>query len=165
MRIVAVMLAGAALQAGSAHASPTTPAEYSLAVKHICAGALLFGRSHRIGTRAGAVAVSRDIRVTGGRRLRRVDAVPKPPGTAPLAARWVAIEQRLVATYATTYLQIWDTIESAYSSRRKHAQLADVMYALVHRPDALQRRAAALGQRLGVPDCTGGQANPADRAP
>src|SRR5262249_26030680 len=152
MRIVAVLLAGAALQAGSAVASPTTPVEYSLAVKHVCAGALLFDRSHRIGTRAGAVALSRDIRITGGRRLRRGDAVPKPRGTAVLAGRWIAIEQRLVETYASTYLQIWDAIESGYSSPRKHARLAAVLHALMHRPDALELRAAALGQRLNVPD-------------
>src|SRR5262245_3928084 len=160
MRIVALLLAGAALPAGSALASstPPTPVEYSLAVKHICTGALLFDGRHDIGTRAGAIALSRDIRVTGGTRLRRVDAVSKPPQTAVLAGRWIAMERRLVAMYASTYVQIWDELESAYGSPHEHARVAVVLQALVHRPDALQSRAAALGQRLHVPDCTGGVA-------
>ena len=159
MRVVALLLAGAGLLAGSALASstPPTPAEYSLAVTQICTGALLFDGRHQIGTRAGAIAVSRDIAATGGGRLRRVDAVPKPAASGALAGQWIAIERRLVAMYASTYLRIWDEIETGYGSPREHARLADVLHALVHKPDALQHQAAALEQRLSVPDCTGGR--------
>src|SRR5689334_6036587 len=159
MRTIALIMAGALVVIGSALAAEATPTpvEYSLAVTHICANALLFDGRHQIGTRVGAVAVSHDIRATGGRRLREVDAVPKPAETAVLAGRWIAIEQRLVEMYSSTYLQIWDEIEAEYDSPRKHAHLAAVLQALVRRPDGLQRRAAALEQRLRVPDCTGGQ--------
>src|SRR5262249_4021018 len=97
------------------------PAEYARTVTHICRGALLFEGSHEIGTRAGAVAVSHDIRATGSRRLARVDAVPKPAATARVAVRWIAIERRLVATYATAYLQVWGAIEKA-TTPRQHAR-------------------------------------------
>jgi hypothetical protein len=133
-----------------------TPAEYARTVTHICRGALLFEGRHEIGTRAGAVAVSLDIRATGSRRLDRVDAVPKPAETAKLAVHWIAIERSLVATYATAYLQVWGAIERA-TTPREHARLPGVLQALIHRPDRLQARAGALEQVLGVPDCTGGR--------
>lgn len=166
MRFVLVLLAAAAVLPGSSLAAQPsqTPADYSRTVGRICAGALLFDGRHSIGTRAGAVAVSRDIRATGGRRLRRVDAVPKPAGTARLAARWIAVERRLVEMYASTYLEIWDRIDRAHSPR-DHARLPALLHALVRRPDPLQRRAAALELRLSVPDCTGGGHGPVESAP
>jgi hypothetical protein len=65
-------------------------------------GALLFDGHHQIGTLAGAIAVSRDIRATGARRLRRVDAIAKPVRTARLAIAWIGLERRLVKIYAST---------------------------------------------------------------
>ena len=158
MDALAVLFAGTVLLAGSPSApvAPQTPAAYSRAVTEICAGALLFDGRHQIGTRAGAIAVSRDISATGGERLRRVDAVPKPASTARLAARWIAVERRLVQMYASTYLQIWSAIERAHSPR-DHARLPALLQRLILRPDTLQRRAAELEQQLNVPDCTGGQ--------
>ena len=128
---------------------------YSQEVTRICAGALLFDGRHQTGTRSGAISVSRDIRATGARRLRRVDAVPKPARTAPLATRWIATERQLVVKYAWAYLQIWYAIERA-GTPRERAELPAVLGALIHAPDELQREAAQLEQALDVPDCTGG---------
>ncbi|HEY1369150.1 MAG TPA: hypothetical protein VGF23_18645 [Gaiellaceae bacterium] len=163
MRVVALLLAAAVVSPGSILAAQPsqTPADYSREVSRICAGALLFDGSHSIGTRAGAIAVSRDIRATGGKRLRRVDAVPKPASTAQLATRWISLERRLVETYASTYFEIWKQVERA-RSRRDEATLPARLHALVHRSDPLQRRAAALELRLRLPDCTGGGHGPAD---
>jgi hypothetical protein len=157
MRTVTALLAAAAATAGAAHAAQLsqTPAGYSRAVTHICAGALLFDGRHQIGTRAGAIAVSNDIRATGTRRLRRVDAIPRPASIATIAAQWIAVERRLVETYAATYLQIWDEIEHANSAAQR-AALPHALHALIARPDNLQQRAAKLELRLDVPDCTGG---------
>jgi hypothetical protein len=125
-------------------------------VTQICAGALLFEGTHQIGTRAGAIAVSQDIRATGSKRLRLVDAVPKPASTAELATHWLALERQLVQTYASTYLQIWYAIENA-DTPREHAKLPALLQALISRPYRLQGQAAQLEQQLYVPDCTGGQ--------
>jgi len=154
---LASLLVGATVQSGAAAvaAPPPIPAGYSRAVARICAGALLFDGRHRIGTRAGAITVSRDIRATGGRRLRRVDDLPKPPGEAALAVRWIATERRLVATYARAYLQIWYAIERANTPAQR-ARLPRVLAPLLHAPDALQAEAEQLELRLHVPDCTGG---------
>jgi hypothetical protein len=149
--IVATILASTA----PAAASTPTAAEYARTVTGICRGALLFEGSHEIGTRAGAIAVSRDIRATGSRRLRKVAAVPKPPATAAGAERWLALERRLVATYASTYVRIWDEIDRA-TSPAEHSRLVPILQRLIHRPDRLQGRAVAIEQALGVPDCTGG---------
>jgi hypothetical protein len=158
---IRVVLAAAALLAGATQAAQAlqTPARYSQAVAPICAGALLFEGHHQIGTLAGAIAVSQDIRATGARRLRRVDAVAKPAGIARLAAAWIALERRLVKTYASTYLRIWYAIQRANSAAQR-AALPGVLDALIHRPDRLQYQAARLELRLRVPDCTGGQPNP-----
>jgi hypothetical protein len=158
---IAMLTATAAMQAGAAEATQAaqTPARYSRAVGRICAGALLFDGRHQIGTRPGAIAVSQDIRATGTKRLRRVDAVAKPADTARLAAAWISLERRLVETYASTYLQIWYAIERANSPAQR-AALPRVLHALIHRPDRLKDLAADLEQRLRVPDCTGGQPNP-----
>jgi hypothetical protein len=155
---ILVMLAATAILAAQASATGfrTTPAEYSRAVSRICTGALLFNGTHSIGTRAGAVAVSKDIRATGRRRLRRVDAVPKPVASARLARRWIATERALVARYAWAYVQIWDAIERADTPAERNALPAKLV-GLLHSPDKLQARAAALELALRVPDCTGGQ--------
>jgi hypothetical protein len=158
MLALATLLAGSVALTGTPlpSAPVQTSAGYSRAVTQICAGALLFEGRHRIGTRAGAIAVSRDIRATGSRRLDRVDAVLKPASTAELAERWIAVERHLVQTYASTYLQIWYAIENA-DSPHKHARLPALLRTLISRPDGLQGQAARLAQELYVPDCTGGQ--------
>jgi hypothetical protein len=158
MLALATVLAGTVALIGTPlpSASVQTPAGYSQAVTQICAGALLFEGRHRIGTRAGAIAVSRDIRATGERRLRRVDAVAKPTSTAELAARWIAVERELVQTYASTYLEIWNAIENARSPA-EHRSLPALLRTLLGRPERLQGQAASLAQRLYVPDCTGGE--------
>ncbi len=128
---------------------------FSERVGHICAGAVLFEDSHTIGTRAGAVAVSRDIRETGTRRLRRVAAVPEPKSQAATIRRWLLVERRLVAVYARDYLLIWDLIEE-WNSPAARARIPARLHALTHDPDALKRQADAYERRLSVPDCTGG---------
>jgi hypothetical protein len=133
------------------------PSTYSVAVTQICAGAVLFERTHSIGTRSGAVAVARDIRTSGERRVNRAAAVPKPPSKRQLAARWIALEHRLIELYASDYLRIWNAIERA-DTPKKRAQLPGVLQALIDAPQALERRAAALEADLHVPDCTGGSA-------
>jgi hypothetical protein len=158
---IAIVLAGAVLQ--SAHATvareQTSPA-YSQAVIRVCSGALLFENEHEIGTRAGALAVSRDIRATGRRRLQRVDEIPKPAASVSLAAQWIELEKRLVDSYARTYLRIWYTIEHAHTANDR-AHLPALLHQLVHAPDVLARHAATLEARLRVPDCTGGTLPPA----
>jgi hypothetical protein len=141
--------------AGSVRAGTMTPAAYSRAVSRICAGAPLFSHNHEIGTRAGAIAVSRDIRTTGHTRLRRVDAVTKPVKTAWKDKRWIATERKLVDMYATNYLRIWNQIERANTAAQR-ARLPRVLHHLVHAADALKLRAGRLELTLSVPDCTGG---------
>lgn len=128
---------------------------FSNRVNRICAGAVLFEGRHEIGTRAGAVAVSRDIRKTGARRLRRVAAVPGPHSQAQVIRRWLEVERRLVAAYARDYFLIWGAIEDANSPAQR-ARLPARLHALLHDPDALKRKALVYALRLGVPDCTGG---------
>jgi enoyl-CoA hydratase/carnithine racemase len=159
---VAALLTAATLGVGGG--AQQTATGYSSAVTRICSGAVLFAGRHRIGTRVGAVAVSRDIRATGAQRLRRVDAVPKPDKTAAVAARWIATERRLVATYARAYLQVWYAIERANTPAQR-AKLPSVLDALVHTPDALEATAKQLEQRLHVPDCTGGIPPPSETQP
>lgn len=132
-----------------------TVASYRAAVAEVCDHPLLFSGRHEIGTRAGAVAVSRDIRLTGNGRLRRVDAIPKPRGGAILATRWIVVERRLVSTYARTYLRIWEAIDGTRTAEER-ARLPRELHRLVHAPDALAARAGALEARLRLPDCTGG---------
>src|SRR6185312_15256010 len=73
----------------------TTATTYSRAVGQICAGAVLFEQPHRIGTRAGALAVASDIRATSRRRLALVATVQPAPRQEAMAVRWQAVEQRL----------------------------------------------------------------------
>jgi len=128
---------------------------FSNRVSHICRGAVMFAGRHEIGTRAGAVAVSRDIRQTGARRLRRVAAAPEPDSQARVIRRWLEVERRLVAAYARDYLLIWDAIEGANSPAQR-ARLPAQLNALLHDPDALKRKAGVYELRLGIADCTGG---------
>ena len=151
MRKQVLVLAGALPVIALSH----TPAVYSRAVTGICAGALLFDRTHPSGTRAGAIAVSRDIRATGMRRLRRIEALPKPQRTARQDALWIRVERRLIEMYASDYLQIWDAIEAADTPAKRGA-LPAKLRALIDRPDRLQHQARALEQTLNLPDCTGG---------
>lgn len=165
LEVVAIVIAGAVLQAGRADvARPQTRAAYSRAVIRVCSGALLFEKEHEIGTRGGALGVSRDIRAAGDRRLRRVDQIPKPTGGVRLAIRWIEIEERLVHTYARTYLRIWYAIEHGRTATDR-ARLPTVLHQLVHAPDPLARQAATLEVRLGVPDCTGGTVPPVAAPP
>jgi hypothetical protein len=130
--------------------APPTAAQYARAVSRICVGALLFDGAHAIGTRAGAVSVSRAIRATGSARLRRVERLLKPPQTAVLVEKWLGIEHRLVGLYASAYLLIWNEIE--------HGPRVRVLRALVDRPRPLELRAGLLETTLGLPDCTGASA-------
>ena len=153
--LLAVVVAGTAVTVGSVNATGMTPAGYSRAVSRICANARLFSHRHEIGTRAGAIAVSRDIRTTGHRRVRRVDAVTKPVKTARDDARWIATELELVDMYATNYFRIWQKIEAA-DTPAEHAKLPAVLHRLVHEADSLKVRAGTFEASLSVPDCTGG---------
>lgn len=160
MLTAAGALAAALAPSGTASAippadPPATQAGYSAAVSQICAGALLFSGAHAIGTRPGAVAVSRDIRATGTRRMRRVEAVPRPMETNARAVRWIALERRLVEMYAANYLRIWNEIEKA-DTPRERAALPARLVPLIQEPEPLQRHALAFERALRVPDCTGG---------
>jgi hypothetical protein len=125
---IAVSIAAAAA-AGSLSAATTTPAGYTRAVIRICTGALLFDGRHQIGTRAGAISVSRDIRATGQRKLDDM--------------------------YAATYLRIWYQIERAHTPQQR-ARLPLILNRVVHQPDNLKQQAHQLEVTLHVPDCTGG---------
>lgn len=153
--LLATVVAGTAVTLGGVNTTGMTTAHYSRAVSRICAGARLFSHRHEIGTRAGAIAVSRDIRTTGHRRLRRVDAVTKPVKTALADARWIATERKLVDMYATNYFRIWQEIERA-DTPAEHAKLPAVLHRLVHEADSLKLRAGTFEATLSVPDCTGG---------
>jgi hypothetical protein len=153
-----VVLAGAVALTAQADPSPPTgltPAVYAAAVTEICANALLFGGTHQIGTREGALEVAADIRDSSRRRLSQVAAFPAPPGEARAVVQWLALEQRLADTYARNYVRIFDII-AAPSTRRHIARAASLIHALVHATDSLRQSAGLLEQQLGVPDCTGG---------
>jgi hypothetical protein len=135
--------------------SVATAREYSLAVTSICAGALLFDHAHHQGTRAGALAVARDIRASTTRRLARVATVPVPPELQRISSRWISLQRRLAASYARAWVRIYDTIDAARTPAQR-APLAERLHRLVHAPDALRLAAERLGLLLHVPDCTGG---------
>lgn len=139
-----------------ASSSAPSVAAYSLQVKTICSGARMFDGTHEIGTRAGAIAVARDIRMTGRRRLARVAALPRPESGRARVAAWLALERRLVALYATTYVRIWNAIDSAHTVQQRRA-LPRVLRALIDKPRPLEARTAALELELGLGDCTGGR--------
>jgi hypothetical protein len=152
---LAILTAVTLLAPTRAAAATPTPTAYAQRVTAICAGALLFEGSHQLGTRAGAIAVSNDIRATGLRRLRRVAGIPRPAVISRVAVRWLTLERRLVKTYAAAYLGIWNAIEQARTTRQKQA-LPALVTALIHAPDQLRGRAGRLELELHVPDCTGG---------
>jgi hypothetical protein len=128
---------------------------WSGAVTRICAHGLLFEGRHDIGTRAGAVAVARDIRASTGRRLRRIRRLVAVPPERRLTARWLRLEQRLAGVYASSYVRIYDAIAAARTPRQR-ARLPGILRRLLHAPDALREETGILEQRLQVPDCTGG---------
>jgi hypothetical protein len=142
---------------GGAHAATGGPssASYASAVTHICAGALLFDHAHHMGTRADALAVARDILASTARRLARVAALPLPLGLRRISSLWISSQRRLAASYARTWVRIYDTIAAARTPTQ-HATLAQRLHQLVHAPDALRAAAVGLEQKLNVPDCTGG---------
>jgi hypothetical protein len=139
--------------AGPLGASPD--ANYSVAVTRICAGALLFDHAHRMGTRADALAVARDIRASTARRLARVTALSVPARLQDTSSRWISSQRRLASLYARTWVRIYDTIDAARTPAQQ-ATLADRVQELVHAPDPLKLAAGRLGLELHVPDCTGG---------
>jgi hypothetical protein len=136
-------------------AATLSAAAYSAAVARICAGALLFDGAHQMGTRADALAVARDIRVSSARRLARVAALAVPPELRATASRWIASQRRLAADYALAWVRIYDTIDAARTPPQR-ATLAQHLHRLVHLTDPLRLVAGRLEQELNVPDCTGG---------
>jgi hypothetical protein len=130
-------------------------AQYSLAVMDICGGALLFDHAHRMGTRADALAVARDIRASTARRLARVTALSAPQELQRTSSRWIAMQRRLAASYARIWVRIYDTIDAVHTPAQRES-LAERLHQLVHAPDRLKLAAAQLELELDVPDCTGG---------
>lgn len=137
-----------------AKAPPPTLRAYALEVKTICIDARMFDGTHAIGTRNGAIAVARDIRLTGQRRLNQVDALPRPGAIHRRISAWLALERQLVALYATTYVRIWNAIERAHTTHER-VRLPRLLRSLVDEPRPLEQRAAELEVELGLPDCTG----------
>jgi hypothetical protein len=154
--IVGTVLASAALVAPPGQAaSADSTTDYSRGVWRICAGALLFDHAHHIGTRTDALSVARDIRASTARRLARVTAVPVPPELRRLSRRWISSQRRLAASYARTWVRMYDTIDAARTPAQR-ATLAERLERLVHVPDPLRLAAGRLELELHVPDCTGG---------
>lgn len=137
----------------------TSPAAYARAVTEICAGALLFEGGHAIGTRAGALAVARDIRASTRRRLRRVDALPVPRGLEALVGRWMTLERRLANVYAESWVGIYDVIAATHTPAQR-AEAPRLLRRRLHAPDQLRLAAARIELALHVPDCTGGTTPP-----
>ena len=154
--IGALLIASLALAATARPAPAAGPAaEYSVAVAQICAGSLLFDHAHAVGTRAGALAVARDIRASTARRLARVAAIPVPAALRPISRRWIALQRRLAESYARDWVRIYDAIAAARTPVER-TQLAARLERLVHEPDSLRLAAGRLEVKLHVPDCTGG---------
>jgi hypothetical protein len=153
--IAATALAAAALATPGHAGSGNSATEYSLAVTHTCAGALLFDHAHHMGTRADALSVARDIRASTARRLARVAALPAPPAEAVTVARWITVERRLADMYARNYLRIYDAISTPGTTAQHDRALRSVR-GLLNAPQALREDAGRLELRLRVPDCTGG---------
>ena len=154
--VLTTALAAAALALMPARAaSGNSTAEYSLAVTRICAGALLFDHAHDMGTRADALAVARDIRGSTARRLARITALVVPSALERLSSRWIASQRRLAASYARTWVRIYDAIDAARTPGNR-ATLAARLHRLVQAPEPLRLAAGRLELELHVPDCTGG---------
>jgi hypothetical protein len=158
--LFALSLAAGGLPGVRLGPAATPPAVYSQAVANICSGALLFEGRHTGGTRAGALAVARDIRASTRRRLERVRAIPAPHGREQVVRRWIALERRLADAFATSWVRIFEVVDAA-DTPRERAREVPVLERLVHAPDGLRAAAARLEQRLEVPDCTGGELQPA----
>lgn len=141
--------------AATASPSAADPTSWSDGVTQICAHALLFEGQHEIGTRAGAIAVARDIRASTARRLDRIRALQVPPPLPDLSMQWLDLEQRLADVYASSYVRIYNAIAAAVTQKQR-GRLPRVLERLVHAPDALRGKTASLEGRLHVPDCTGG---------
>jgi hypothetical protein len=158
-RFIIVVAVPAAVLTLAATSSATAPNRrvppWSGAVTHICAGALLFEHRHEMGTRAGALAVARDIRASTKRRLTRIVTLPIAPDRPRIAARWLRVEWRLARAYARAYVRIFEVID-ATRTPRQHEREPRLLNALLHAPDRLGHQAARLQTALLVPDCTGG---------
>jgi hypothetical protein len=155
-RVVTVGLAAATVAVTPAHAgSGDSAADYSRAVSRICSGALLFDREHDMGTRADALSVAREIQDSTARRLARISALSVPPRLESLSRRWISSQRRLAASYARTWVRIYDAIDAARTPAQRTA-LAARLHQLVHIPDPLRLTAGRLELELHVPDCTGG---------
>lgn len=155
-RTLPVALAAMALTVTQGHAAPgSSRAQFSFAVAHICAGALLFDHEHHMGTRADALAVARDIRASTARRLSRVTALSIPNELQRTSSRWISSQRRLAAMYARLWVRINDAIDAA-RTREQRATLPSRLEQLVHAPDNLKRAARRLELELRVPDCAGG---------
>jgi len=163
--LLAVGVASAAVVAlTTAPPDAAASTSWSRGVTVVCAHALLFEGSHEIGTRAGAVAVAADIRASTERRLARVATLPVSRSQRALAARWLVLESRLAAVYASSYIRIFDVIAAAKTPEQQD-QAARLLGRLLHAPDRLRQAAAQLEGRLQVPDCTGGTARPSSSNP
>lgn len=149
---IAATLVVGLTQPAQATASHTT---WSADVTRICAHALLFEGRHEIGTLAGAVAVARDIRRSTRQRLQRIRALEIVDPHPRLSNRWLDLERRLAAVYASSYVRIFEAIDAAKTPRQR-ARLPRTLGRLLHAPDAIRRRTQSLESRLHVPDCTGG---------
>jgi hypothetical protein len=155
LTLMAILTASLAAVSAPSAAVAAHPSLWSRAVSGICADALLFEDEHELGTRAGAVAVARDIRASTGRRVQRIRRLQVPPPQRNLANRWLGLERRLADAYASNFVHIYDAIAAA-TTERQRAQLPGVLRTLLRAPDALRTATARLEQRLFVPDCTGG---------
>jgi len=155
-RVVVTAIGVAALAVTPVRAAPRDSAtHYSVAVTRICAGALLFDHAHDMGTRADALAVARDIRGSTARRLARITALVVPSALERLSSRWIASQRRLAASYARTWVRIYDAIDAARTPGNR-ATLAARLHRLVQAPEPLRLAAGRLELELHVPDCTGG---------
>ena len=159
--VIAIVLAALVLVAGGNDQSGTAAVrtEWSQEVTRICTHALLFEGTHESGTRAGAIAVARDIRASTQRRVGLIRALDVSPPQRLLASRWLRLEGRLAATYASSYVRIYEAIAAA-KSQAQLDRLPLVLRRLLDAPDGLRRRTASIELRLHVPDCTGGTQDP-----
>ena len=89
------------------------------------------------------------------RRLQRIRALPIRPPQRRLSVRWLALEQRLAAVYARSFVAIYDAIAAAESPQQRN-ELPKVLRRLLHAPDGLREMTTNLERRLRVPDRTGG---------
>lgn len=72
-----------------------------------------------------------------------------------LVRRWIALERRLAAAYAKSYVRIYEVIAETRTPKQ-HAEEPRRLGELLHAPDELSMAAARLERQLNVPDCTGG---------